>query len=251
MRKKLTSLLICGIVAMSTYAQDGLLESWAVGVDAGSYGFGVQGATSLSPNVKARVGFNYLTYTHNKPIGVDMPRVGGTGEHEFMRGEFTPSKLTLPNTKLMFDYYPSATGIFCITAGVYMGNNNIYFNGEVYNYSTDPDYVDNPQIGYEDIYIQPNLDGTFEAKLKLGNSIKPYFGIGLGKTIPDSGVSLKFELGLVSQASTKIESKNASPAVNGAYKDFMDQFDSHNLPVSKGVLKTWPVINFTLSYRIK
>ena len=53
---------------------------------------------------------------------------------------------------------------------------------------------------------------------------------------------------VVYQGAFKLESKNS---VSGDYRggDFLDDID--DLPVSKEALKLWPMLNFTLSYRIK
>ena len=244
--KKMILLFLCGIITNSSYAQGGFFENWAIGLNGGLYGYGIQGATSLAPNFKARIGFDFMSYTYKEAIDFDADAVkNGEFSDYTISGEFSTAKLKFPNAKAMIDYYPMKTGIFCFTVGAYFGNNNISLDGKIYDYDQ---YSDNPNIGFDDVVIQPNSDGSFNAKLKLGNFAKPYFGIGLGRTIPKSRVGFKFELGVVYQGEFLLESENSVSHNGYNTNDLLNDFD---LPVSKNILKLWPMMNFTLSYRIK
>ena len=248
MNKRLFHLLFCVVFSVSTFAQGSFLEHGSIGVNAGLYGYGGQVAVTLSPNFQARVGYDYLSYTYNNSIDFTTPALNQSGVEigEDMDGEFTKAKLTFPNLKAMIDFYPMKNGVFSLTAGVYIGNNEITADGKILNYAT---RFPNCQFGFDDIYIQPDPDGSFDAKIKLGSTIKPYFGIGLGKTIPKSRVGFKFELGVVYQGEFKVESGNLSTTSSEvANNSLFDQFD--DLPVSEDVFKLWPMMNFTLSYRI-
>ena len=237
---------MCVIITTSSYAQGELFENWAVGLNAGLYGYGIQGATSISPNIKARAGFDFISYIHKDAIDFEFDAVkDGASLNHNLTGIFSDTKLKFTNAKVMIDYYPMKTGIFCFTAGLYLGENNIYLNGQVDDYDQ---YSNDPQMGDDKIVIQPNKDGSFDAKLKLGSIVKPYFGLGLGRTIPKSRIGFKFEMGVVYQGNYKLESDYI---VNNNYaaKDFLDHID--DLPVSESLLKLWPMLNFTLSYKIK
>ena len=245
MKQKLMSLLFCGVIAIASYAQNGLFEKWSIGLNAGLYGYGIQGATSLSPNFQARAGFDYMTFSYNDALSFSTPELD-TPDIK-LKGELSEAKLTFPNFKAMVDYYPVKNGIFSITAGFYIGNNRITFDGQILDYGQ---YSSHPKFGFEDIIIQPDIDGNFDFKLKMGSTIKPYFGLGLGKTIPKSRVGFRFELGVVYQGGFKVESNNVVSAdgLDRINEGLFDKFD--DLPVSKEILKLWPMMNFTLSYRI-
>ncbi len=248
------ALLLSG--AFSVNAQDahrgGFLENWSVGVDAGLYGFGGYVATSLLPNIKARVGFDYLTYTYKDNISFDAPPINVNNESWTgsvdMNGELTDPSLKFPNFKALVDFYPVTDGIFCLTAGFYMGNNNVNTDGMINGYeelSTTLGFE--PAFEFEDIIIQPDPNGKFNAKLKMGNSFKPYLGIGLGRTISKSRVGFRFDLGVVFQGEYTVESRNV---VKGIDK-INDEAADFDLGVSKELLKLWPMMSFSLSYRIK
>ena len=247
MRKKLVILFLSGVLAISAYAQGGFLENWAIGLNAGLYGYGIQGATSLTPHLKARLGFDYMSYSHNKAIEFDADAMNRGQYMDYsIPGEFSKTKLNFSNIKAMIDYYPRKTGIFCFTAGFYVGGNKITVDGEATNYKQ---YLpDKPQISFDEILVQPDDNGHFDAKVKLGNSIiKPYFGLGLGRTIPKSRLGFKFELGVVYQGDFEIESDYASPeAMTNTTNSFIS-----DLSVSKDLLKLWPMLNFSLTYRIR
>jgi hypothetical protein len=105
-----------------------------------------------------------------------------------------------------------------------------------------------PDLRYEDIVISPNSDGSFYGELGMGSKIKPYVGIGLGRTIPHKRVGFKFELGVVSQGKFQLSSPNMNDAGNDWLNGLIDEME---LPVSEQVLKLWPMLNFSLTYRIK
>ncbi len=260
MKTKFKVLFLSGILLLSSSynanAQEdsphrgGFLKNWAVGVDAGLYGYGGYVATSLLPNLKARIGFEYLGYTLKDAIEFDADAIyvdpqGNTHDFEqSITGELTDTKLKFPNFKALFDFYPVKDGIFSLTAGFYVGNNDIKTNGMINDYAS---YPEHPDFEFEDIIISPNADGSFNARIKMGNTFKPYFGIGLGRTISKSRVGFRFDLGVVYQGEYKIESDNVIQGID-TLNDKAADFD---LPFSKDLLKLWPMINFSLSYRIK
>lgn len=64
-RKFYCSLIIYVIAIFNLKAQNVPFESWAAGINAGLYGIGIQGATSLSPNFKIRIGYDYFKFINN------------------------------------------------------------------------------------------------------------------------------------------------------------------------------------------
>jgi len=256
MQKKVFTLFICAIILFSAKAQQinqeenssQLFKHWAVGLNVGLYGGGLQVATTLSPHFMLRAGFDYLSFTYKDDIDFDAPVVNIANYDIDMTGRLIDPNLKFSNAKLLVDYYPVKNGIFCLTAGLYFGDNKITTKGQIDDYKQlVQELGEAPQFEFEDIIIKPNEDGSFNAKLKLGDTVKPYFGLGLGRSIPKSRVGFKFELGVVYQGDWTVESENIS---EGTYttNDMAADFD---LPVSKDILKLWPMMNFTLSYRFK
>ena len=246
-RRICLSILLAALTIFLGKAQHMPFDSWGVGINAGLYGFGVQGATSLSPNFKLRTGIDYFTYTDKESREFDVS-VEYSGYQADTQARITDTKITFPNFKLMADFYPMPNGVFSITGGFYLGNNRASTNGIVDGYEALVDFFgEKPVLTYEDIAITPNDDGSFDGKLEMGNSIKPYFGIGVGRTIPRNKVGVRFELGMVYQGKYSLSSSN----INETGEDWFDRLtDELDLPFSRSVLNWWPMLNLSLTYRI-
>ena len=248
MKKIFVSIMMFVLISLSGKAQEGAFESWSAGINAGLYGAGIQGATSLSSHFKLRAGFDYFTYNQQDVAEFEVD-VEYSETQQTATAELTDLEVTLPNFKVLVDYYPMKNGIFCLTGGVYFGNNKASTNGLIRDYQELSEQLgESPYLRYEDIVITPNDDGSFFGELGMGNGIKPYIGIGLGRTIPHNRVGFKFELGLVYQGKYTL----TSPNMNEAGNDWLDGFiDEMELPVSESILNWWPMLNLSLTYRIR
>lgn len=73
-------------------------------------------------------------------------------------------------------------------------------------------------------------------------------GIGLGRTIPRNKVGFKFELGLVYQGKYSL----TSPNIDNLDDDWLNRFSEDiNLNISEEILNWWPMVNLSLTYRIR
>ena len=216
--------------------KDGLFKRFGVAVKAGTYGYGLDFHTSLTPNLKARVGFNHLSLNYDEIYDFNADDVNGNIDPG-VDGTFSNARLKFPNANILLDFYPVKSGIFCITAGAYIGNNKIDVDGT----------AEAPFL-WDDIIVTPNPQGKFDGTLKMGNTIKPYLGFGLGRTISKSRLSCRFDIGVVYQGKYTIESPQASGTADGAtvLKNQVDISDGLT-----DVLKLWPMMSFSISYRIK
>lgn len=248
MKKICVFIVMFALISFTGKAQQGAFDSWSAGINAGLYGVGIQGATSLSSHFKLRAGFDYFTYNQQDVAEFDVD-VEYSGYQGTATAELTEMEVTLPNFKVLIDYYPMKNGIFCLTGGLYFGNNKASTNGLIRNYQELSEQLGtNPDLRYEDIVITPNNDGSFFGELGMGNGVKPYIGIGLGRTIPHNRVGFKFELGMVNQGKYRLSSPNMNEAGNDWLNGFIDEMD---LPVSESILNWWPMLNLSLTYRIK
>jgi hypothetical protein len=257
----LIATIVCGFIfgsfAQTTEDQNGektphgLFKDWAVGLEVGTYGPGITVATSLSPNFKLRAGLDYFKVTSTvdfdiSPDGFLESNANGT-EYPLEGSLFDP-QIKFVNFKAIVDYYPRKNGIFSVSAGFYLGNSELSLSGKINDYSHWLSTTGGTVVfDYEGSVIKPKNDGSFEGKLKFGNVIKPYFGLGLGRTIANSRLAFKFDLGLIYQGDLKFESDNVSTAsgINKTTSSFADDAD-----IPSFVTKIWPVLNFSLSYRI-
>jgi hypothetical protein len=258
MRKKIlfTITLVCAGIFGITHVQaqsksQGFLKSWAAGVELGTYGPGITIATSLTPHIKLRGAIDYFSITADASLlgdfEADGSLVSNTQRTIPLTGSFYDPQLKFSNFKAILDFYPMRNGIFSFSAGVYLGSSAFSLSAKIDDYQSMVNQAGGDIVfEYEDLIIKPNKDGSFDGKLNFGNKVKPYFGIGLGRTIANSRVGFKFDLGLIYQGEYKFTSSNESVAsmVNGSANGILDDID-----ISASILKMWPIINFSLSYR--
>lgn len=247
-KKSFSIFLMLSIIFFTAKAQYTPFDSWGIGVNAGLYGFGVQAATTLTPNFKLRAGIDYFSYTDKVSEEFDV-EVEFRGYQTTAQAVLRDTKITFPNLKAFIDYYPIQNSIFSITGGFYFGNNNASTNGLIDGYQEFTDLFDEkPILRYEDIVITPNDDGSFDGKLEMGNTIKPYLGIGIGRTMPRNRVGFKFELGMVYQGKYSLSSPNINESGDVWFDRLTEELD---LPFSRSLLQWWPMLNISLTYRIK
>jgi hypothetical protein len=230
--------LLCCMAAIAQQTEDQTTEnrqkafsSWGIGVNAGTYGVGGTLITKIHPHWVVRAGYDYANYTY-KPsdLKIDVEYEG----YEF-QAKVNSLNLKFPNAKLLIDYYPFSNGLFSLTTGLYFGKNRIKLEG----YASE-------KFEFEDIVIQPDpVTGYFDAFLALGKSVKPYFGIGLGRSLANKRIGFRFDLGAVYQGKYKVTSnymtEESVASSNDALKDV----------IPKSVAELWPMMNFSLSYRFK
>jgi hypothetical protein len=219
---------------MSKPYEDGFMKRFGVAIKAGTYGPGIDLHASLLPRLKTRIGFNYMSYDYKENI--DFEANSPDGEYS-VDGHFYDSKFKFPNANILFDFYPVKSGIFCFTVGAYIGNNKISVKG----FAKDA-------FVWDDHIIVP-VNEKFDTSLKMGDTFKPYFGIGLGRTISKSRVSFRFDLGVTYHGNYTIyyDGEHGKEIIDGL-KILEEEFD---LPVSSDFLKLWPTLSLSISYRIK
>ena len=217
------SLLIYGTTHAQTLSRGDAFENFGGALKLGIlYGPGIDFSTSLHPNLKARLGFNYL--------GIDATKYIESSEED---NELEQGKLSFANVNLLFDFYPKAGSLFFITAGAYFGSNKISIAGNNF----DP-------FSLNGNVIIPGANGYFKGNVLFGGAVKPYFGLGLGRTIPNKRVGFKFELGAFYQGKMKFESVFLDKSMNPADVD-----DDLDIPYVDS--KFWPSLTFSLVFRIK
>jgi len=236
----------------SEYHEGYPFSHWAVGINVGLYGYGLEVNTHLIPNIKLRLGFNYFGYTFSRlkfDYEFDEKANGYFIEREGT-AELTP-KIGFVNGKVLFDILPFETGKFAFTTGVYIGKNGLTVNGITYDRNSGRP-IDTPIYFDDGIVIYPDSKGNVDATLRMGNIVKPYFGLTFGRAIPRRSVGFKFEMGVIYQGNLKLESNSTgnSAAVDRAN----DELNSgmNELPNTiQNLLKLWPMMQFQLTYKIK
>ena len=212
---------------------DGFFQNWGIALKVNTFGVGADLLTSLHPNIKMRLGVNYLGFL--KPtvnIDFDADNLDGTDQVPVHVDKMSFDFL---NGNLFIDLFPLKSLGLHLTAGLYAGKMEI----PVYGSAPEPFDVG----GY---IIRPETDGNVNATLKFGNKYKPYVGLGLGRTIPKSSVGFHFELGAVFQGTPTIISGNMdADSINNRFQEFLKE--QHIPKFLTGIL---PVMSVSVTIRI-
>lgn len=211
----------------------------SVSLNAGTLGGGLQVAAPLNDYLGLRAGFSLLKFNYNYDYeGMYDIRLRRDNTHTGTGSEYSytvplKAKANMTNGMLLLDYFPFRRSVFHVTAGLLFGTSSILkVSGET-----------DERIEVGDIIIEPGADGRVEAALKT-NAVKPYVGLGFGRSVAHSRVGFKFELGAMFHGNPKIEATTGK-----IVEDAVDQELSRFNKFLKN-FKAYPVLNFQLSYRI-
>ncbi|MBQ0057793.1 MAG: hypothetical protein KBT20_09070 [Bacteroidales bacterium] len=188
----------------------------------------------------------------------------------------TDAKLNWGNFKAMVEYYPSSKSGFHFTLGAMIGNEEfISLNGVADEYTQaaytsalklESEYsawkkanastiqqfgLDLPETNIKGS-LRYNIDETsyglgdrcaVDAAIKI-QKVKPYFGIGFGRAIPNKRVGFQFEIGAWYHGTPKIESTNELDF----YDENADGIEGVGDTMSK--IQFYPQMTFRLTGRI-
>jgi len=194
-----------------------------------------------------------------------LPTVNGYMPDEFtvtMNGEMKPS------FKFLLEYYPSESSTFHITGGLMFGSKTfLSISGtadenvqRVFSQalSVQNQARDNGAIAKDDDFISNNLCYTvdhhtygIDEKVKVEAElqympVRPYLGIGFGRSIPNKRVGFQFEIGAWYHGSFTMKSENEIP-----YDDWADKNEDVDdvIKMVKGIA-FMPQMTFRLTGRI-
>lgn len=188
------------------------------------------------------------------------------------------AELNLSNFKCLVEYYPSKNSSFHLTAGVMIGkdyllkidgvadklSNDCYksalkLNEELKNAPFDDpgkkavyditgvDDLDKVlRLNVDDQTYHLGTDASVEAKLAI-NKVRPYFGLGFGRAVPNKRVGFQFEIGAWMHGNPTLKSAN-----NLGYFDPDATSNETVDDVYKIVnsVSIWPQMTFRLTGRI-
>jgi hypothetical protein len=231
MRKVLISLVIAIVSIFSAQAQCdcGPLERVGISLNAGTLGVGLEASTSLSSNLAVRLGIDGFAFPYNYDY-----KGSNTVEFEGITNTTSytvklKAEAKLLNGHVFVDFFPFPSSFpFHLTAGVFAGA------PQIITVSGTPGAGEIIEIG--DITIDPGAEGKVKAALKV-NSVKPYLGLGFGRSVPRSNVGFKCELGAMYQGTPQIKAvtgKLIEGPANAKLNDFNKFLKDFNIyPVLK------------------
>lgn len=231
------------------YYEGGPFSHLNVSLRASTMGVGLEAATPLNSYFKLRAGINYVGF---KTKSYDISLEDNNGNLEDALG-YIPDynmkpELNFTNGHILIDFHPVKKGIFHITAGAFIGKNRLKAKGfladEDGNQATLLPGKSWPQLEFDGNLLDIN-DGRLNAEIQMGQIVKPYAGLGLGRAISKSKVSFKFELGVIYQGDYSIKQNGRKVQTSQFKGENFEDVDEYTK-----WLKWWPMMNFQLTYRI-
>ncbi|WP_353101945.1 hypothetical protein [Myroides odoratus] len=248
-----SSLLLgpCILLAQhSTPSQDAeAFKQLTVATGLTTLGFNLEIATPLSPHFLLKGGFNTYSYsTQSHRFNLDDPY--GALRQAFGQNVAYDMKAKMNNVhgNLVVDYYPFKGGILYLSGGFYFGKTKLSANGIIVNRDGSPAQLQPPYDWPELDFNGQKLDitnGRLDAELTLGNTIKPYIGIGLGRAVPKRRFGVKFELGLLYAGDYELKQNGVEISPTLARGNNFGEVDAYI-----NWFKYYPMAKLQLQYRI-
>ena len=181
-----------------------LFNHVSLGVSAGTTGIGFEVAAPITDQFAVRAGYSFMPkFKYSQKLTLDEGDLAAF----YVNGQYVhevelEGKLNIGNFSLLFDWYPWSSSSFRLTAGAYIGKNNVVTitNKEPF---MNPEYAGKAGIDLsksgstimEKYTVVTDAEGNVDAKLKV-NGFKPYIGIGFGRAVPRKNIGLQFDLGV-------------------------------------------------------
>jgi len=229
-----------------------------MGIKVSTMGYGLEVATPLSNLFALRLGVNLTEGIRTKEYDITIP----DNENNGLRNSFgyvpkLGARLLrhLTHGNLLLDFYP--VGSFHLTVGAFVGNSKLKISGRLFDWRNESrsDAVLLPGENWPDFDIAgQSIDlegGKTDLSLYLGNTVKPYLGIGIGRVVPkNSRVSFKFELGVLYHGAGYTLKHNGT-VIDLANSGLPEAVSIHNtIQDLTQYIRFWPMLNLQLSYRI-
>ncbi len=222
---------LLSVVAAQAQLRDdkNIFNHLSLGLNIGTGGIGFEVGTVCTPYIGIRAGFEAIPSFTVSPKNIANIHVDLPADYQSLPADVKAEypvqsdmnfdgkgRVTMKNGKLLFDIYPGKNCMFHFTLGMYAGTSHIgslvasqVNYGDMANLDIVTKY--NNDINDPSKYVYDNApidikmkDGTqlyydgnaVPAEIRV-NPVKPYFGIGVGRTVPRKRVGVKGELGVM------------------------------------------------------
>lgn len=243
--------LLLGAAFSSASAQSdngvkmGLFNHLSVGVSASTLGYGFDIAMPVSPYLTLRGGVDIMpSITFDTDVDVDVDVAGYSNSYSVnIEGD---TKRT--QTYVLANIYPFKRSSFFLSAGAYFGGAKVVgAKGQ----TDDPqllnlinNYQDQIGVVIGDYTLPFDKDGSVTGSIEV-KKVRPYVGLGFGRSVPYRRIGFAFELGVQFHGTPQVKDKNGSIndliSASEADDDFSEIVDK---------LKAYPVLKFRLTGRI-
>ncbi len=226
------TILFTSVAANAQLRDDkNMFNHLSLGLNLGTGGIGFEVGTVCTPYLGLRAGFEAIPSFTVSPKGIANIHVNLPDDYKNLPTEIKneypaqedmefdgKGKVTMKNGKFLVDIFPGKNCMFHFTVGFYAGTrqvgnliaSQVEFGAEpnlevVERYNRDINTPGTMVYGRGLTPIDVNMeDGTplfymgnaVPAEIRV-NPVKPYFGIGVGRTVPRKRVGVKGELGVM------------------------------------------------------
>ncbi|MCR5333369.1 MAG: hypothetical protein K6E45_00405 [Bacteroidaceae bacterium] len=250
-----------------------MFNHMSLGLNLGTGGIGLEVGTVCTPYLGIRAGFEAIPSFTVSPKGIANIHVNLPADYqnlpEQIKNEYPvqeymefdgKGKVTMKNGKFLVDIFPGKNCMFHFTMGLYAGTRQIgNLIASQVDFGTEPNLevverynsdVNNPtsQV-YGRSPIDVNMaDGTplfyvgnaVPAEIRV-NPVKPYFGIGVGRTVPRKRVGVKGELGVMYWG---------TPQIYNGLSNITECEEIHDVTKVSNKLPVYPMLKITIFGRL-
>lgn len=212
-------------------------------------GITLEAVTPLNNHFNLKAGLNYFSYnTGQRYISLNDPngalhQAFGQDVSYRMRGEAKNI-----HAHLVVDFYPYKKGLLYFSGGFYFGRTKLKASGIITNRDGSPAQLQPPYEWPELEFNGQKIDitnGQLNAELTLGNTVKPYLGIGLGRAIPRRRLGVKLEVGLLLAGKYTLKQNGVDVET---VTTRVDNFEDINSTMK--VFEYYPMLKVQLNYRL-
>lgn len=236
MKKFIASLVALFTIATASAGNPiSVFNHLGVGVSAGTTGISVEASTNITSFVQMRAGISMLpNFSFSDTYDVLLPAPVNHGDIDLKAG------FGRTQGSVIFNIYPIPVASFYVAAGAYFGGRDLV---KIKGHSADLAALqNNGQVEVGDYLIPVDKDGNVNGGLRV-KGFRPYVGIGFGRAIPKSLLSVNFEMGVQFHGKPEIYSNHGEVRLSEYTND-----DDIQKIIDK--LKVWPVISLKLCGKI-
>lgn len=224
---------------------------WTFSAGVSTMGLTLEALTPISKSLKLRGGIDLFFYdSKHYEVGIDDPNDNFKKALGYKPNLSIKGKNTTIHAHTLIDYYPVPDGLFFFSGGFYFGQNKTKLDG----YLIDPNgnraelqgnITEWPDLDFQGNHLKID-NGDMKADVTLGNIIKPYLGIGIGRVVTSKRLGFSFELGMMYQGDyvIKQDGNKIDVKLNEAFE--------YNEKAEKWLdrIKWWPKVSFQVRYRL-
>ncbi|MTG96743.1 MULTISPECIES: hypothetical protein [Myroides] len=212
-------------------------------------GLTIEAATPLAPHLKIRAGLNYLNYNSSaQKLNIEDPQGYFLNSFGYSPRLEVEGRIKLFHAHALVDFYPNKEGVFFISGGFYFGRNTVSVKGGFIDDKGNPADIlvghEWPTLEYDGNILDLNK-GRLDAEMRLGNVVKPYLGIGVGRSVSMRRIGIKLEVGMLYQGDYTLK-QNGQKVTTGKEADArVEDTQKYN-----EWLRWWPKAELKINYRI-